>query len=176
MTAAEMMRRACSGDVILVKGQGVIGTLIRGLTGESYSHVALLLRDPGGVGWQVAEFGEGIGFSLMPLVEWLDKRRGQTLFYGVAPEVVRQKPGTVHLAATRYVSAGWIRGTYGYLSLAKVWLSQVLKINIPVLQKVCSTFAQEVWKLAGYTGFTRTADPGDIAEHCTVRYPLWSDR
>ena len=55
---------------------------------------------------------------------------------------------------------------YGCISYVKIGISQLFNIKIKTLQKVCSTFWQDLWEAgAGYTGFERTADPGDCVEH-----------
>ncbi|MGE4544216.1 MAG: hypothetical protein AB7D06_08905 [Pedobacter sp.] len=175
MTQADLTKRAKTGDVLLVKSDGTIGKLIRCLTGESYSHVAVLVWVPGQYGFEllVYEFVEGVGHQTMSLADWMDRRQDQTLFYGVAPDPVHQYPTKARAAAEYYRTAPLLKRSYGYLSLAKVWLSQLFECRIPVRQKVCSTFAQEVWRLAGYDAIGRTADPGDIAQHCDPLYPLW---
>jgi len=69
-------------------------------------------------------------------------------------------------AALRYRDRG-----YGYLSLLKVWLAQVTRLNAPVRTLVCSTFVQRCWQAAGYR-FRRTADPGDYLELCAAVIPI----
>lgn len=175
MALSELKKRARSGDVLLVKSEKPVGVLIRVLTGESTSHVATVV-------WAltdscrelvVYEFVEGVGYQVVNLEKWFDDRQGQKVEYGVAPVEVHARPHRVQAAAESYTNAGRLKRSYGYLSLVKVWLSQLLRCRIPVRQKVCSTFVQEVWRAAGYDQIQRTADPGDIAEHCQARFPLW---
>lgn len=175
MKLSELKKRAKSGDVLLVKSDTAIGKLIRVLTGESYSHVAVLIWVPGASGneLRVYEFVEGVGHQTMSLNDWMHTRAGQILSYGMAPDPVHAAPVKVRTAAEYYKDASLLQRSYGYLSLVKVWLSQVIRRHIRVRQKVCSTFVQEVWRCAGFDGITRTADPGDIAENCQTLYPIW---
>ncbi len=175
MTTAELLTRAQNGDVLLVKGERGISRWIRILTGESYSHVAVLV-------WVVVgpirelfvyEFVEGTGYQVMTLGKWIESRQGQMVFYGVAPDVVREHPDAVAHAAESFRDASRFRRSYGYLSLAKIWVSQLIRRPISVMQKACSTYAQYVWRGARYDNIKRTADPGDIAEHCRALHPLW---
>ncbi len=176
MTATELKRRAKTGDALLVKSESAFGVLIRMLTGESTSHAAIVVWLYTGTTrlLLVYEFVEGIGHQVLPLEKWLSDRAGQKIEYGVAPEVVRQNPLPAETAAEAYTDASHFKKSYGYLSLIKVWISQLLRFRIPVRQKVCSTYVQEVWRCAGYDLIPYTADPGDIAEHCQARFPLWS--
>ncbi|APG24101.1 C40 family peptidase [Syntrophotalea acetylenica] len=175
MTQTELIKRAQNGDVLLVKSDSAVGKAIRCLTGESYSHVAVLVWVPGLYGFtlRVYEFAEGVGHQTLPLDDWLAQRESQALFYGVAPEPVHAAPTRARTAAEYYTTASRLQRGYGYLSLVKVWLSQLIRCRIPVRQKVCSTYAQEIWRAAGFDAIGRTADPGDIAEHCQTLYPLW---
>jgi hypothetical protein len=175
MNLSELKKRASNGDVLLVKSDSAIGKLIRVFTGESYSHVAVLIWVPGARGndLMIYEFVEGVGHQTLSLDAWLKDRDGQILSFGVAPDPVPASPVKVRAAAEYYKTASLLQRSYGYLSLVKVWLSQLIQCRIPVRQKVCSTFTQEVWRCSGYDGITRTADPGDIAEHCQTLYPIW---
>jgi len=120
---------------------------------------------PDGGLW-VFEFVEGKGFQSMPASQWFLQRAGQILYWGEAPQIVRTHQDFAAKAATRYRAAKQVKRWYGWLSLPTIWLSQLLNFRLPVWLLVCSTYAQEVWEEAGYKRFHRTADPGDIAEHC----------
>lgn len=175
MTPIELRRRAKTGDLLLVKSEGVVGKLVRCATGESYSHVALLvwvLTDTGRE-LTVFEFVEGTGHQSMTLTQWLAERDEQKLTFGIAPAVVHANSTKVQTAAEVYNSAGRLKRSYGYLSLFKVWLSQLLRCRISVRQKVCSTYAQEVWAAGCYDQIPVTADPGDFGAHCQALFPLW---
>lgn len=174
MTTTELKDRAKSGDPLLVKSEKPVGVLVRVLTGESTSHVAVLVwvTVEGGRALLVYEFVEGIGHQVVPVEKWLADRAGQKITFGVAPAVVHARPHRVQAAAESYTDASRFKRSYGYLSLVKVWLSQLIRCRIPVRQKVCSTYVQEVWRSAGYDQIPRTADPGDIAEHCQSLYPI----
>lgn len=161
MTYADLRHLAQTGDVLLVRGN----TLVRVLSASSFSHVAVLVWMPDGGLW-VFEFVEGVGYQAMPASQWFAARKGQAVYHCQAPLIVRRNAAEVRKHVLTYRDGRRIKRRYGWLSLVTVWLSQVTGRRIPVWAKVCSTFAQEVWERAGYTGFTRTADPDDFVEHC----------
>ncbi|WP_321532283.1 hypothetical protein [uncultured Desulfuromonas sp.] len=163
MTYADLRIRAVTGDVLAVKGTGIAGRIIRALTGESYSHVALLVQETSGL--FAYEFVEGTGFQILPASEWVRRRQKQNLRFCRAPERVLNNPNAVAAAARCYRNSSVVSRWYGWLSLVKVWLSQKTGLKIPVRQKVCSTFVQECWAATGYT-LPTTADPGEIVNAC----------
>ncbi len=148
-----------SGDLFLVEGRGVISTLIRVLTGQQLSHVALLVWIDGGL-W-VAEMREFVGFQLRPASLWLEdiSGAGHTVYYGRAPRRVRESP-LVKETALGFRSQG-----YGYLSLLQVWWAQLRRTRLRPRGVVCSTFVQRCWEAAGIA-FSQTADPGDFLRLC----------
>ena len=166
MTYQELRQVAMTGDVLLVRGN----LLVRMLTAESYSHVALLLWEEQGGLW-VYEFVEGKGYQSMPASQWFAARRGQEIYHGEAPETVHAMPWQVVTAARAYRDRRFAK-RYGWLSLAKVWISQLIGCRVPVRMRVCSTFVQECWEAAGYDGLKRTADPGDIAMECDTLHRI----
>lgn len=170
MTYAFMRKQVKTGDVLIVRGTGIISRLVRTFTGESYSHVALLVWEKDGL--HVFEFVEGVGFQSMPTSEWLRRRRKQKLYLGVAPKVLGDHAGKIKAAAVKYRNGSVMSRMYGYFSLVKVWLSQKIGKKIPVHQRVCSTFVQECWS-AGFFSLKRTADPGDIADACSALHALY---
>ena len=168
MTYQELRQLAMTGDVLLVRGS----MWVRLLTAESYSHAALLVWDEADGLW-VYEFLEGQGYQSMPASQWFEERagRGQELYYGEAPEIVRAQPWRVTQAARSYRDRG-LRRRYGWLSLLTVWWSQIRGKRLPVWFRVCSTFVQECWEAAGFQEFERTADPGDIAMVCDTLHRI----
>ena len=162
MDYSALRQMAASGDVLIVRG----GRLIRILTAESFSHVALLVWEADCGGLWVYEFVETGGYQAMPFSQWLALREGQAVFYGQAPDIVRAHPALVVEAAHAYRAKHPLRRWYGWLSLPKVWLSQLIGRRVPVRTTVCSTFVQHIWERAGYDCMGRTADPGDIAMEC----------
>lgn len=163
MTYAELRIRAVTGDVLAVKGTGIAGSIIRAFTGESYSHVALLVQETAGL--FAYEFVEGTGYQILPASEWVRRRKKQNLRFCRAPQAVVADPDAVAAAARLYRNSSVISRWYGWLSLAKVLVSQITGLKIPVRQKVCSTFVQECWAATGYT-LPTTADPGEIVNAC----------
>lgn len=167
----EVHAKARHGDVFLVQGRGLVSWLIRVLTGESITHVAVILR-PGnnslmsGDGLWVAEMREFKGYQLVPARKWVSKALKQgRLWYGVAPEIVRGNGTTVERVA---VSSQ--HQPYSYRTLFRVWLSQLIGRKVPGAL-VCSTFVQKVWEACGVQ-FEKTADPGDIWAKCSVAHKV----
>jgi hypothetical protein len=161
-----MLQTVQTGDVLLVKGNGLISKFIRVLTGESYSHVAMLcVNDLGHV--CVREFVEGTGYKFTPSVlMWMQKREGQEIFYGEAPiELDRYKTS---VASSNFPFSE----SYGYASLFKVLAGQIFNVKFTTRQKVCSTYIQHCWETGGFKDFDATADPGDIANYCECVAPL----
>jgi len=146
-----------TGDVFLVEGRSIISKIIRAFTGESYSHVGLLIWI-GDTLW-VAEYKEFIGFRFVPASLWIEDvhTAGARAWLGRAPAVVTMDPPTVYKTALK-----WRGGRYGYLSLGKIWISQLFNLNLTTRRLVCSTFVQKCWESVGIK-FFKTADPGDIA-------------
>ena len=169
MTYKEIRTVCKTGDVLAVKGDGIAGKVIRALTGESYSHVAMLVWTVSGL--MAYEFVEGTGFQIMPASEWVRRRKGQNLRYCVAPEQVTSRSHLVSSAAKSYRNSSVASRWYGWISLVKVFISQKTGMKIHVLQKVCSTFVQECW-LAARFELSTTADPGAIVNACDPIYKI----
>lgn len=150
-----------TGDALITRK----GRVIRFLTGESYNHVALFAWLAPDSLW-VYEFTQKYGYRALPASAWLDERRGEMVYWGAAPPSVTDNAAKIVETVLSYRDKDRHDRWYGWLSLPVVWFSQVINRRLPVHLKVCSTFVQEVWESAGYTGFRRTADPGDIAAHC----------
>jgi len=150
------------GDAFLVKRRGFVSGAIRALTGESYNHVALVVwLDEAAM---VAEMREFRGFQITPASQWIKQQDG-LVWWGQSPvrgsECIRRD-----VLLTRD-----LKPDYSYLTLIRVWWSQLR--NLPGKGgPVCSTWVQRIWEGNGYDGFTRLADPGDIAEHCRYLTPL----
>ncbi len=151
---AWLRANAGSGDVLLVESRRVGGTAIRMLTGQQFSHVAMLIWNEGGL-WVAEMLGRG-GYTLTPASERLPEMcKGAHLYFGEAPEAVTTQPGIVTRTALKY------RGSrYSWWTLISVWFSQVTRSKTPN-GLVCSTFVQRVWEACGIT-FSQTADPGDF--------------
>jgi hypothetical protein len=151
--------RVKNGDVLVVQGKGFVSGLIRVLTGESYSHVGMLLWMDKGL--FVAEYKEFKGFQIVPASTWVSSvlEAGDTPYFGKSPQIVSSSSQSVFDEALDFR-----KKPYGYLSLIKVWASQITRWKIKTRRFVCSTFVQYVWAKAGYN-IKGTADPGDIASH-----------
>lgn len=161
MIYSEMRLSAKTGDLLLVKGKGFFSQMVRVVTGESISHVALLFWLDGGL--FVAEMIEDNGYQILPASQWFPGAAGPVLF-GCAPKVVQDCPKTILGTIARYRDDKK-RQRYGYLSLLKVWWAQITGKQIKVHQRVCSTFVQDVWEQCGFH-FQQTADPGDYLGLC----------
>ena len=145
---------AHNGDVLLVESRGVIGTAIRMLTGQQFSHVAMLLWLEDATLW-VVEMKEGIGYRITPASQRVPEMcKGARIYFGRAPLKVTANPDLVRSTALQY------RGSrYSYWTLVTTWLAQVFRRQLPN-GLVCSTFVQRVWEACGIR-FRQTADPGD---------------
>ena len=161
MTYEDVRKRAQSGDLVLLEGNGFVSKAIRVLTGQSISHVAMLvwLHD----GLFIAEMTEGNGYQLTPASQRVGSMAG-IIYYGEAPKVVQAKPGCIVEQVSLY-RADKKRQRYGYLSLVKIWWAQLWHKSYTPARKVCSTFVQETWEKCGYH-FAQTADPGDFVGIC----------
>lgn len=168
ITYDEARRVAQTGDVLLVEGRGWIGTAIRVLTGQQYSHVALCVWLDGGL-W-VAEMLEGVGFRLTPASQWT-RKTSDKMSLGVAQDAVHADS---QLIANAIMQARANPPDYSYWSLVTVWLSQILRRPLPA-GRVCSTLVQRVWELSGLE-FDETADPGNIARACYQIFPIGNNR
>ena len=168
MDYTEIRHKATTGDVLGVMGAGFFSKVIKFMTKEDFSHVAMLVWH--GTGLWVYEFIEGRGYQCMPASQWFEIRAGQTVFYGKAPLVVRARPADVIKAAGSFRVAR-VKQRYGYFSLVKVLISQIFKKKIHVHFMVCSTFIQHVWDACGFEQ-RFTADPGDIMRRAAIEGPL----
>jgi len=163
-TYEEIRGQIKTGDIVLVKGDGVIGKIIRALTAESYSHVALFLWLDGGL-W-IAEMREGVGFNMQPASQWFDNSKDSCMV-GFAPEPVRVVPDLI-IDFVMKSRADKLR--YSYFTLFTVWLSQLIGRVLPA-GNVCSTWVEKAWRLGGLS-IIGTPDPGDFAQHCTDLKPI----
>jgi hypothetical protein len=166
MNYEQLKKTALTGDLILVEGKGAVGRLIRVVTGQQMSHVAVLMWLDGGL-W-VAEMREFHGFSLQPASQRLpEMARDGLLYHACAPQAVHDQPEIVIDAILRTRDE---RPRYSYWTLLTVWLSQLLERKIPGAM-VCSTFAQRLWERC-HIAFDKSADPGDFVRLTTRLTPL----
>lgn len=161
MTYPELRAKAKSGDVILLEGNGFVSKIIRAATGQSISHIAVLVWLADGL--FIAEMVEGVGFQLSPASQRIPALKG-IVYFGAAPKVVQDQHGKVVQCVIGY-RADKKKQKYGYASLLKVWWAQLWHKEYKTRQKVCSTFVQEIWECCGFN-FAQTADPGDYVGLC----------
>lgn len=167
MDYEDFRKKAKTGDVLGVKGDKLFGKLIKWITKEEYTHVALLVWHGNGL-W-VYEFVERLGYQCMPASQWFDLRQGQKIFFGRAPLAVTSNPIAVMQAASNFRATVY-RQHYGIITLIKVALAQWFKVKIKTHFEVCSTFVEEVWVACGYNDFKMTPDPGNIMKHASRLY------
>ncbi len=141
---------ARTGDVLLVRGKT---TVIRYLTGESVSHVALIVKEAPNM-W-VHEYLVG-GYRISRLEDWFKAERKDNVLWGVAPPEVREAEYRLGLAV---IAEG--NKKYSVAMLLSVFLSQ-FGIRLPFKGHVCSTFIQEVWSYALGSFNKKKMDPGDF--------------
>lgn len=160
MTYEEMRKVARSGDVLLCEKRGFISAMIRILTAQQISHVALLVWMDGTL-W-VAEMKEFKGYSLMPASLWVQDRLSEKtrLYFGTAPLVVYDNEKYLMQEVLHYRN-----DSYGYLSLFRVWLGQLIPGRRRNRKLVCSTFVARVWEACSVV-FERTPAPGEYLRMC----------
>jgi len=143
---------------MMVQGFGLVSMLIRAFTGERISHIGMLVWL--GDGLFVSEFVEFKGYQLLPASLWLQDRLsdGSHIFYGKAPQKVRSNASDISRDAFT-----WRNKHYGYLSLLKIWWSQITKSKVSTKRVVCSTYIQAMW--SRYFKFPKTSDPGDFMDY-----------
>lgn len=161
MTYPELREQAQNGDVILLEGSGFVSKFIRVFTGQSISHVALLVWLDSGL--FIAEMIEGVGYQIKPASERIPAYKG-IVYYGKAPKVVNDSPGCILKSVLEY-RADKSKQRYGYFTLFSVWWSQIRHKNIEVKKKVCSTFIADVWNWCRFK-FSETPDPGNYVNLC----------
>lgn len=149
-----------TGDVMLFKGNGIFEKLIRIGTAEGYNHVGVFVWLSDGDLW-FAEM-KSSGYSLQRASQMIESE-SRLMWVGV-PDYPSRPESTEAMKKTILAAKG---SPYGFLSLLKVWASQVMRREYRVRGRVCSTFVQEVWRSAGIE-FNKTADPGDIADKCST--------
>ena len=147
-----------TGDPIGVSGNGFFGKVIKFITSEKFTHVALFVWQENSL-W-VYEFVEGKGYQCTPASQWFELRSGQEIWVGKAPTTVRENPDLVWQAVNSFRKQRH-KQHYGIISLLIVAIAQLTRKNLPTYFKVCSTFVQFVWESCGHE-FTMTADPGNI--------------
>lgn len=167
MNYSEFRDQAQTGDVLLAESTRVGGVLIRMLTGQQASHVALLVWIAEGL-W-VAEMLGRTGYTLSPASERVPElaEHGQ-VYWGRAPQKVRWKVDVLRQATLSF------RGhRYSWWTLITVWCSQVTRRRWP-RSLVCSTLVEKVWESVGVC-FDKTPDPGDFFRLCESVTPLTID-
>lgn len=164
MDYANLRARAATGDLILLEARHLVGILVRVLTGQQISHVALLVWIDEGL-W-IAEM-RNAGFSLAPASQRLPEMACEgPLYWGRAPAAVQM----VTSAVARTI-LGFRGARYSWWSLVAVWVAQLLRRHMPS-RLVCSTLVERAWASAGMT-FRQTPDPGDFMRYCDSVSPLW---
>jgi hypothetical protein len=158
--------RARTGDLLLLEGLQIGALLIRMITGQQFSHVALLLWIEDGL-W-VAEM-RGRGYTLTPASQRVaEMAESGKVYWGSAPPPVRSHADAVSRKALSF------RGSrYSYWTLITVWIAQILRRRMP-RNLVCSTLVEKVWSAAGVV-FAKTPDPGDFLMQCDSTTPLQID-
>lgn len=146
-----------TGDVLLYEGRGFVSKAIRMLTGNQFSHVAVFVWLDEDDLW-LAEMKEFLGYRLRRASEAVEADFDDALLYlGKIP----LKPTEDDSRAMRGVILSSTAEKYGYLSLMKIWWSQVRNKKFKTRRLVCSTFAAKVWGSVGVM-FPKTPDPGDF--------------
>jgi hypothetical protein len=168
MTYQELRKIVETGSVVGADSGTWFAKVIKKFTKEEFSHVAMFIWQ--GDGLWIYEFVEGEGYQCMPASQWFKKREGQTLYVGKGPEKVQTCDPKIMIDAAQDFREEKSQH-YGLLSLFTVLVAQIVKKDIPTYFKVCSTFVQYVWEMAG-VDFEITADPGNIMRRAAEIEPL----
>lgn len=161
MTYKDFLLNAQTGDILAT----CTNIFVRVTTGESYSHVAMLVWIKGEL--FVAEQHELHGFRVIPITEWVEGKEQFT--FGQAPEGIRGNIKLV-LEVKNYPKKRPTR--YGWFVLLLVWLSQVTGIKFPRIHDVCSTFLAIMWDSLQPT-FSGNPDPGTVVRKSCNRNTVY---
>jgi len=166
MNYATFREQVRTGDLLLVEGAGLGSILIRAVTAQQVSHVALVVAI--GDGLWVAEM-QLSGYTLTPASQRVAEMQehGQ-VYWGKAPEAMRWQQSIIVDAVL-----GFRGHRYSYWTLVTVWFAQLLRRRMPRAM-VCSTLVEQVWSAAGIV-FAKTPDPGDFFLLCDAITPLQID-
>ena len=154
MKYAEVREQIKTGDVLLVESGQLFGVLIRILTAQQISHVAMFLWIDKSL--FLVDITASKDYQLVPAslrLRQLDKKA--KLYWGKAPEPVASCT-KLAAAALRYRE---MDPEYSYFTLLLVWWGQLRKRSTPS-RLVCSTLVARLWSLCGFR-FAYTPDPGD---------------
>jgi len=169
MVYSQLRPNIKTADVIIFEGRGFGQRIIRALTGESASHIELVVEVADGL-WAYGYRGKG-GFNAEPLSQVIDRAlaEGQRVYHGEAPAWVASRAPEIIAAAIQYRDHD-SPPKYSFWSLPKVWIAQftgkVVKTGL-----VCCTFVMRMWEVSGYT-FAKTPDPGDFLTLCKRVTPI----
>ena len=168
MNYSDARKRIKTGDVILVAGKSWISKIIKFLTGESYSHIAMFVWM--GDNLWISEMREFRGYQWLPASQWIAiNSAGADLVWGHAPQAVLNNSDKVRDYA---LDERMPLARYGYSQLIKVFLSRFFACwdNDPEtrgMPAVCSTYIQSQWSACGVKFKYRYADPGDFEKLAT---------
>ena len=170
MLYSEMRATAKTGDVILVEGRSFVSRLIRGATGQSISHVGMLMWLGDG-NLFMPEQREFKAFRLSRASDRLQQdMRDCRVYYGAAPLQVRE---WIDAHDDELVEAVFAtrNGRYGYLELGSVLWSQWTQRDSRSKRLVCSTWVQRLWELSDWR-YPQAPDPGDYLDACSSVHSL----
>jgi hypothetical protein len=153
---------AQTGDLLVVHGTDLVQRGIEEATRSPFCHIALLAR-PAPDALLVCEMVEGVGYQSMTIDDWFAGRPTDKVFFGRAPDQVRQGGAAILGSLAEYNDPE--RRKYGYPELFAVWLSGLTGKTYDTPHEVCSLFAQHRWQIAGYVT-PGCAAPGDFLYFC----------
>lgn len=162
MTYNDLRPLLHTGDLLLVQG----AWWIRVATGESVSHVGLVLRRGSGV-W-VADYTWRSGYRVVPASQWLAERAHRRLWWGRAPLPVRAAPQQVLWQADRWRADP---PPYAWWELPAIWWHQLLGRPYRARGPQCHSYVYTIWRAAGYAE-PPPRDPGDYLSRCDEIRPV----
>jgi hypothetical protein len=162
MNYNELIDEASTGDIFLVKDDNFLARLVRFFTGESISHVAIILKSSEAL--LVCEYLASGGYKISPILTWINYNYPlcESIFFGKFPQSNYNPESALKMKNLAYTFSG---EKYSFLTFIKIWVAQVFRLKVDT-EFVCSSFIQKIWEEGGGVKFDITPDPGDFFSKC----------
>lgn len=162
MNADYVRQLAQTGDVLAVHGSSLEQRGIQVATVSPFCHVAMMVREPGGM-LAVVETLEPHGFQSMSFDDWLASRDGDHVFFCQAPDDVRR--GSAAMISRLQIYQDAKAREYDFAALPLVWLSGITGKDYHPDGEVCSLLVADEWEAAG-AQVPGNPSPGDFLFLC----------